>query len=260
MLAMTASTYPVHVRATLDQPSRALWLIKWLLAVPHYVVLFFLWIGFAVSTVIAFFAILFTGHYPRVIFNYNVGVLRWSWRVAYYAYGGLGTDKYPPFTLDDVPDYPAHLSVDYPERLSRGLVLVKWWLLALPHYIVVGLLVGGGAWAGNRADSNWGWGGGWGGGGLIGVLVCIAAVILLFTGSYPRPPFDVILGLQRWALRVAGYAALMTDVYPPFRLDLGGDEPHALTLGAAPAGGEVWTAPEPGALPGTEPGTGTPTG
>ena len=231
----TPLAYPVHVNAAPDpRSSRWLWLVKWILVIPHYVVLLFLWIGFTVSSVVAFFAILITGRYPRAIFNYNVGVLRWSWRVTYYAYGALGTDQYPPFTLAEVEDYPAHLSVDYPERLSRGLVLVKWWLLAIPQYIIVGIFVGGGAWAANRSD-NWQWNVG-GSGGLVGILVIIAAVILAFTGVYPRPLYDVILGMNRWALRVAGYATLMTDVYPPFRLDQGGSDPVLTVspLGDAP--------------------------
>ncbi|RZT20065.1 uncharacterized protein DUF4389 [Kribbella sp. VKM Ac-2569] len=214
--------YPVHVNAVLDPgTSRWLWLVKWILAIPHWVVLLFLWIGFLVCSVIAFFAILFTERYPRALFDYNVGVLRWSWRVNYYAYGALGTDQYPPFTLGEVESYPAQLSVDYPERLSRGLVLVKWWLLAIPHYIIVGIFTGGGAWAANRSD-DWEWSLG---GGLVGVLVLFAAIALAFTGAYPRSLYDLILGLNRWALRVSGYAALMTDVYPPFRLDLGGTDP-----------------------------------
>jgi hypothetical protein len=254
MVVMTTSlAYPVHVDATLDPSlSRWLWLVKWVLVIPHYVVLAFLWLGFVLASVAAFFAILVTGRYPQALFTYNVGVLRWSWRVSYYAYGALGTDRYPPFTLREVEDYPAHLSVDYPASLSRGLVLVKWWLLAIPHYVVVAVFVSGGIWAANRSDDSWPWNVG-GSGGLVGILVCIAAVILAFTGTYPRSLYDVILGMNRWALRVAGYASLMTDAYPPFRLDMGGSDPAHVAMPATGSG--------PGSATGaaTDPGGPAPT-
>jgi hypothetical protein len=211
--AMTenSTSYPVRVNASPEPAaSRALWLVKWLLLIPHVFVLFFLWVAFFAVSVIAFFAILITARYPRGLFDFNVGVMRWTWRVEYYGYGALGTDRYPPFTLSEVPDYPAHLEVDYPERLSRGLVLVKWWLLAIPQYIVVSILIGGGLYAGSRAtnsDSN----GGLVAGGLVGLLVLIAAIALLFTARYPKPLYDLIVGLNRWALRVGAYAGLMTD-------------------------------------------------
>ena len=222
--------YPVRVDAAEGATvSRGLWLIKWLLLIPHYVVLAFLWLAFMVVSVIAFFAILISGRYPRRLFDFSVGVLRWSWRVEFYGYGALGTDRYPPFTLAEVPDYPARLEVAYPERLSRGLVLVKWWLLAIPHYLILSVFIGGGIWLGSRAaSSDNGWDSGGAGVSLLGLLVLISAVALLFTGRYPRPLYDFILGINRWALRVAGYAGLMTDRYPPFRLDLGGPDPGSV--------------------------------
>jgi Domain of unknown function (DUF4389) len=213
--------YPVQVRAHLDEPlSRWLWLVKWLLAIPHYIVLFFLWIAFAVVTVIAFFAILFTARYPRALFGFNLGVLRWSWRVGYYTYSALGTDRYPPFSLAEEPDYPATLDVAYPERLSRGLVLVKWWLLAIPQYAIVAVFAGGAAYTTTGGGDTWGADAL--SGGLIGLLVLFAAITLLFAGRYPRGLYDFIIGMNRWVLRVIAYATLMTDAYPPFRLDQGG--------------------------------------
>ncbi|WP_259308090.1 DUF4389 domain-containing protein [Cellulomonas sp. P24] len=184
---------------------------------------------FVLLTMVAFVAILVTGRYPRGIFDLNVGVLRWAWRVGYYAYSALATDEYPPFTLAEQPSYPASLTVEYPERLSRGLVLVKWWLLAIPHYIVVGLLTGPQfsyeTAQGTRYQGQIG---------LIGILVLVAAVLLAVRGTYPRNLYDLVLGLNRWVFRVAAYACLMTDVYPPFRLDQG-PEDRVAAVGPAPA-------------------------
>jgi hypothetical protein len=225
-----ASTpYPLRLEGELDDHlSRWLWLVKLVLVIPHFIVLAFLWVAFVLLTVVAFCAILVTGRYPRAIFDFNVGVLRWSWRVGFYFHDALATDRYPPFTLADVPDYPARLDVEYPPELSRGLVLVKWWLLALPHYLVVAVFAGG-AWAGfNAANDDWAW---TSGGGLIGLLVLIAGIVLLFTGRYPKAIFDFVMGMNRWVFRVVAYAALMTDVYPPFRLDMGGQEPAPDTAG-----------------------------
>jgi hypothetical protein len=207
-------TYPVRLEGEPTEPlSRWLWLVKWLLLIPHFVCLVLLFVTGIVATIVAFFALLFTGRYPRAFFDWNVGILRWTWRVSFYGYSALGTDRYPPFTMGEAPDYPARLKVDYPERQRRGLALIGWWLLGIPQYVIAGLLSGGGL--------------GWGryGGGVVGVLVLVVALLLLFKNRYPRDVFDVMMGLNRWVMRVTAYALLMTPEYPPFRVDPGSTEP-----------------------------------
>lgn len=200
-----AAAEPVTVHARLDEPlSRWLWLVKWLLLIPHYVVLAFLWAAFVVLTLVALVAIVATGRYPRALFDFNVGVLRWTWRVGFYGSSALATDRYPPFTLHPA-DYPAELEIAYPERLSRWKALLKPWLLALPHYLVLSVLLGG--WSTRYVP------------GLLVVLVAIAVIVLAVRGRYPRDLFTLVVGINRWALRVAAYAGLMRDEYPPFRLD-----------------------------------------
>lgn len=220
-----SGAYPLRIDA---QPppsdvSRWMWLVKWVLLIPHVVVLLFLWFAYAVLWLVVLVAVVVTGRYPRGIFDFQVGVLRWSWRVGFYGYNALATDQYPPFTLAEVPEYPTRLTVAYPERLNRGLALVKWWLLAIPHYLVVALLNGPQVrWEDDDGTAHY-----QSQIGLIGILVLVAAVILLFTNRYPRGLFDLVMGLNRWANRVTVYVSLMTDTYPPFRLDMGPTEPVA---------------------------------
>ena len=235
--------YPARLEGHLDAPlSRGLWLVKWLLAIPHFFVLFFLWFALIFTTIISGFSILFTGRYPRPLFDFAVGVLRWSWRVAFYSYSALATDVYPPFTL--VPGgYPADFDVDYPERLSRGLVLVKWWLLAIPHLVIVSVFTGAVwswwnqngtsvSWNTTKDFSQWDDAGTWAsdvgqgaGFSLLGILVLIAALMVLFTGNYQRSLFDLVMGINRWIYRVSAYTLLLRDEYPPFRLDQGAQDP-----------------------------------
>lgn len=205
-------SYPARLEGRLDRPlSPWLWLVKWVLVIPHALVLAFLWLAVTVLTIVAGVAILATGVYPRSIFEFNVGVMRWTWRVAFYGLSAFGTDRYPPFSLRPDPDYPADLAVDYPERLSQGLVLVKWWLLALPHYLIVAAFAGGLGWR-------------LAGPGLIAMLAVVAMVINAVRHEYPQPVFDFVMGMNRWCFRVLAYAALLRDEYPPFRLDSGGSD------------------------------------
>jgi len=196
--------YPVNLKGELtEMPSRWIWIFKCILVIPHIICLIGLGIAFFFLSIIAFFSIVFTGKYPKGMFDFNVGVLRWGWRVGFYSYQALGTDKYPPFSLASDPNYPADLDIPYQEKLSQGLVWIKWWLLAIPHYIIVAIFQGGA---------------GWKRGGLTFILALFGAVALLFTGKYPAEIFKLVIGMNRWVYRVMAYTSLMRDEYPPFRL------------------------------------------
>lgn len=205
-MAQDRPAYPLTIKGELIEPlGWGLWLVKWMLGIPHIIILAALWVAAIAVTIAAFFAILVTEKYPKGLFDFVAGVMRWTWRVIFYGYAVLGTDKYPPFSLEFV-DYPADLNIIYPEKLSRKLVLVKWWLLAIPHYVIVGFFVGG-----------W-WYKFWHVG-LLPVVSLIAAVAMAFTGKYPPDLFKFAMGMSRWSFRVIAYAFLMTDKYPPFSLD-----------------------------------------
>ncbi|HEU5108796.1 MAG TPA: DUF4389 domain-containing protein [Micromonosporaceae bacterium] len=231
------TTYPLSVRADRTAlPGRWLWLVKWLLLLPHYLVLAVLWVAFVAVTAVAYVMVLFTGRYPPAIHGFATGVLRWTWRVGFYGYSVLGTDRYPPFTLAERPDYPAGLTVEPPRRLPRWLPLVAW-LLALPHLLILAAMAGAAwvAWEAPGADQ-----GGVVALSVIGVAVLIAAVALLFTGRYPTGLYDLLAGLSRWWLRVVAYVTLLTGAYPPFRLDQGEREPAP-----DPDRGPVVAGPDP---------------
>ena len=190
-----ANNYPVVLE--IDQPpepmSRWLWIVKLILALPHLVMLGLLGVALVFVLLAAWVMILVTGRYPRSLFDFVVGVNRWSTRVSLYL--SLVTDRYPPFTTGEVADYPVRLHVEYPEQSSRLLALFRW-ILAIPHFVITGVL----------SDLLW-------------VVVLIASVLLLFTGRFNLDLFRLICGINRWTTRVNIYAQLMTDRYPPFSLD-----------------------------------------
>jgi Domain of unknown function (DUF4389) len=170
-----------------ERLSRLLIFVKWLLAIPHYIVLFFLGIAGFIVWIIAFFAILITGNYPRSLFEFSVMLLRWTARVT--AYTALLIDDYPPFG-EGV--HPVNLDLEYPPHLSRLLIFIKW-LLLIPHFIVLYFL-----------------------GIVVYAITIIAFFAILFTAGYPKGLFDFVVGYYRWSNRVSSYFLLMTDAYPPF--------------------------------------------
>jgi len=160
--------------------------VKWLLAIPHFAVVY---VVAAVMTVIAFFSILFTGKYPEGLFRFVVNVSRWNANLM--AYVGLMRDEYPPFSWDP-GQYPVTYDVDYPPELKRWAPLYKW-LLAVPHLIALLVVF------------------------IIAYIMWVVAFFaILFTGRFPKGPFDFIVGALRWNYRVSAYTSLLRDEYPPF--------------------------------------------
>jgi len=188
-----ASGYPVRYDVAYPESlSRWLIFVKWLLGIPHFIILYALSSVFQALTLVAFFAILFTKKYPRGLFDFNVNIRRWQANVQ--AYVLLLRDEYPPFSLD-AGQYAVTFEVDYPPELSRWATLYKW-LLAIPHYIVL-LFLGIAAL----------------------VVVIIAWFAILFTATYPASLFNFVVGVQRWSERVNAYVLFMRDEYPPFSME-----------------------------------------
>ena len=228
--------YPVRLEGRLDPHlSRWLWVVKWLLAIPHYIVLFFLWIAFVVLTIVAFFAILLTGRYPRGIFDFNLGVLRWTWRVVVLLVRRAGHGPLPAVHARRGARLPSDTRCRLPRTTLAG-PRAREVVAARDPAVHPGrnFRRRRRLQAGRAQDwGGWHW---WYEGGLILTLVLFAGIALLFMARYPRGLFDFVLGLDRWVARVVAYAGLMTDAYPPFRLDQGGDDPGGATaLGAESA-------------------------
>jgi hypothetical protein len=190
----TAGDYPVYLDIERQEEySRFMPLIKWLLAIPHYLVLLVLGIGALFVVIISFFAVLFTGRYPKGMFDYMVGVHRWALRVV--AYTDLMVDPYPPFTLADDPDYPVQFDIEYPEHVNRWRPLVHW-LLVIPYAIVAYIVYYLGR-----------------------ILVFFAFFTILFAKTYPEGMFNIVQISLRWLARASAYENWMVTRYPPFVWD-----------------------------------------
>src|SRR5688572_2801148 len=161
-----------------ERLSRLLIFVKWLLIIPHVIVLYLLYFAFSITTFVSWFAILITGRYPGGLWDFAMMTLRWYANLGVYV--GLMRDEYPPFSGND-GDYPVRFQMAYPERLSRGLIFVKW-LLVIPHLIVLSIL------------------------GIAYLAVWVVAWwAILITGNYPRGLFDFAVGFSRWSYRVMAY-------------------------------------------------------
>ena len=134
MATLGSSEFPLRLDVEYpEQLNRWLVLVKWLLAIPHILIVYALVNVASVIQFIAFFAILFTTKYPQPLFEFVVNIYRWQANL--YAYLGLMRDEYPPFSWEP-GQYPVTFEIDYPPELNRWMPLVKW-LLAFPHYVAL---------------------------------------------------------------------------------------------------------------------------
>lgn len=170
----------------------------WLyILIPHAFVLLFLALWGAILQFVAFWVILFTGRYPQSMFEYQAGLLKWNLRLSARLYNL--SDGYPAFGIKSTDD-KTDLVIPYPEKVNRGLMLLRLFLgifyVYLPHMFILYF----------RAV-------------FVGVLIFLAWWVVLFTAKYPDFMFDWVTGQLRWQMRVTLYMQYMTDTYPPFTGD-----------------------------------------
>lgn len=233
---MANEAYPLRVVMNRDENlSRWLWIIKGIMVIPHYIVMFFLAIPLILVIPIAWISVVVTGVYPKALWDYVVGVQRWSFRLSSYS-STLITDKYPPFTLQDDPEYPARYLPRYPEKgeLSRLTVFFRL-ILAIPVLFLVGLLtINPNTWGymqsprqefGFLANII----------SIMGLLSLAAGLSILITGKYSDGIFKWLSAFQRFSARVSAYVLFLVEPYPPIRLDAGEDEPGQPAEPATPS-------------------------
>ena len=192
MAADAMSDYPVTFDVAYpESPNRWLILIRWLLAIPHYIVLAILAAALAAVEVIVLFTILLAKTFPDRLYRFTVGVNRWALNVGAYV---LFLDRYPPFSMNEGAYPGVTFTVERPEDLNRWSVLVRW-LLVTPHAIVLAAL-----------------------GAIAAVVLIPFAIAVLVTGRYPRGLFDFYVGVGRWKARANAYLTHVADRYPPFAL------------------------------------------
>ena len=136
MTPASGGSYPVRLDIQYAESLSRLTFLKWILAIPHYLIIYALNMVFEIISLIAFFAIIFTGAYPRSLFDFAVNTQRW--RMNLVGYVTLIRDEYPPFSFEPGL-YPVTFEVDYPTTLARFAPLYKW-ILAIPHFIIVAVL------------------------------------------------------------------------------------------------------------------------
>jgi len=175
-----------------ERLSRLSTFFRLLLAIPQLIVVYLLGVALFVLTIIAWFAILFTARYPKSIFQFNAGVLRWQANV--YAYLALFRDEYPPFEWEPGL-YPLAFDVPYPERQSRFRLFIRWFAV-IPNQLVF-LFVSIAWW----------------------FTTFISWFAILITGRYPRGLFKFGVGGLRWLQRSAAYTYLLRDEYPPYSIN-----------------------------------------